>query len=190
MVLRPLNELAVLAFTLFTLMMVSVQAQAQTFDAGDLKYQVVSGTNTVKVKGLASGFTGTGIEIPSTVSHSDNGTTTTYTVATIDRDAFANNTSLISVDIGDSVTTIGQGAFQGNTSLISVDIGDSVTTIDAKAFRNNTNLKSLTIGNSVTTINDVAFESTDLTSVTIPDSDIINGCRFREYRPHQRDHSR
>ena len=133
MVLRPLNELAVLAFTLFTLMMVSVQAQAQTFDAGDLKYQV-SG-NTVKVKGLASGFTGTGIEIPSTVSHSDNGTTTTYTVATIDRDAFANNTSLISVDIGDSVTTIGQGAFQGNTSLISVDIGDSVTTIGARRFQ-------------------------------------------------------
>ena len=58
---KPLNTLAVLAFTLLISMMVSAQVQA--FDAGVLSY-TVTGTNTVEVTGRATGNTNTEIVIP------------------------------------------------------------------------------------------------------------------------------
>jgi hypothetical protein len=92
-------------------------------------------------------------------------------VTSIGSDAFAGNTSLISVTIGNSVITIGSGAFYGNILLTSVTIPDSVTSIGAQAFNGNTSLTSVTIGNSVLSIGASAFEAnTALTSVTIPDS--------------------
>ena len=49
----------------------------------------------------------------------------------IDSKAFANNTTLTSVTIPNSVTSIGGGAFVGCTSLTSITIPNSVTSIDS-----------------------------------------------------------
>ena len=86
-------------------------------------------TLDVKVTGRASGTTATVRSIPVTVADG----TTTYSVTSIGRNAFAYK-SLTSVTIPDSVTTIGGQAFLSN-ALTSVTIGDSVTTIVDTAFQ-------------------------------------------------------
>ena len=62
------------------------------------------------------------------------------------------DTSLTSVNIGDTVKYIGSGAFDRNLGLTSVIIPDSVTGIDWAAFFNNTNLAKVFISESVTDI--------------------------------------
>lgn len=92
-------------------------------------------------------------------------------VTSIDFSAFANCTSLTSVTIPNSVISIGFGAFSSCTSLTSVTVPDSVTSMGDSAFYNCTNLTSVTISNSVTSIGDWTFlYCTNLTGVTIPDS--------------------
>ena len=159
MVLRRLNELAVLAFTLFISMMVSVQAQA--FDADGLNYSITdSVNNTVRVNGLEFGNTELVIVIPSSVTNGG----TDYDVTSIHVEAFR-FTDLTSVTIPNSVTNIGRNAFQYNNDLTSVTIGNSVTTIGEYAFDDNA-LTSVTIPDSVTDIGAYAFSSNALTSAT------------------------
>ena len=149
---------------LFISMMLSAQAQAQTFDADGLSYTVTDAVaNTVEATGRAVGNTNPVIVIPSSVSNSG----TTYAVKTIGDSAFESN-GLTSVTIGNSVTTIGDQAFAFN-NLTSVTIGNSVTTIGGVAFGVN-NLTSVIIPDSVTTIKGIAFGGNNLTSVIIPDS--------------------
>ena len=84
---------------------------------------------------------------------------------------FANNKSLTSVTIGNSVTSIGSSAFEGCSSLTSVTIGNSVTSIGGSAFCYCYCLTNVTIPNSVTSINANAFAGcSGLTSVTIGNS--------------------
>ena len=79
--------------------------------------------------------------------------------------------SLISVEIGSSVTSIGSSAFEGCSGLTSVTIPNSVTSIGGSAFSGCSGLTSVTIGNSVTSIGGSAFSGcSGLTSITIPTS--------------------
>jgi hypothetical protein len=96
--------------------------------------------------------------------------------------AFYGCTSLVSVEIPDSVVTLGQGSFEGCVSLDSIVIPDSVTSIGISAFQGCTGLTSITIPGSVTGIGTSAFEDcTGLTSITIPDSATSIGPRvFKE----------
>jgi len=158
MVLRRLNELAVLAFTLFISMMLSAQAQA--FDDGVLRYDV-TGADTVEVSGLVS--SGTVIVIPSSVSDSG----TTYDVTSIRNSALSFN-SLTSVTIPNSVTTIGDSAF-GFNALTSVTIPGSVTTIGDTAFSSNA-LTSVTFEGDFGTFNlDMFRFNDDLETICIPE---------------------
>ena len=92
-------------------------------------------------------------------------------VTTIAGYAFDYCTSIVSVDIPDTVTTICEGAFMGCTSLKTVSLGNSVTTLHMAVFMDCTSLVSIEIPDSVTTIGDRTFEyCTSLESVKLSNS--------------------
>lgn len=104
-------------------------------------------------------------------------------LTTIGSFAFNSCTSLVSVEIPNSVTSIGSFAFGRCTSLTSIEISNSATSIEDGTFNNCTSLASIEIPNSVTSIGGSAFYGcTSLTSIEIPSSvtamgvSIFNGC--------------
>ena len=90
-------------------------------------------------------------------------------VVSIANDAFYHCTSLVSVEIPDTITSIGSAAFRFCYSLASINIPSSVTSIGSYAFLS-CPLTSINIPDSVTTIGYGAFEGTHLASISIPSS--------------------
>ena len=85
--------------------------------------------------------------------------------------AFADCTSLTSIEIPESVTFIGEAAFYDCTSLTSIEIPMSVTSISDTMFYNCSSLTSIEIPASVASIGRGAFSfCTSLTSIKIPAS--------------------
>ena len=92
-------------------------------------------------------------------------------VMSIEKYAFSDCSSLISISVPKSVTSIGDGAFDGCSSLSSIAISDSVTSISAWTFDGCKSLRSLVIPDSVTSIGNEAFcGCSSLCSLVIPDS--------------------
>lgn len=75
----------------------------------------------------------------------------------IDRYAFYNCTSLVSVDLSDSVVTISDYAFDGIETLVTVSGTSSVEYIGDYAFNNCTNIDNFDFGSNLTYIGDSAF---------------------------------
>ena len=92
-------------------------------------------------------------------------------VMSIEKYAFSDCSSLISISVPKSVTSIGDGAFDGCSSLSSIAISDSITSISTWTFRDCKSLRSLVIPDSVTSIGNDAFRGcSSLCSLVIPDS--------------------
>ena len=92
-------------------------------------------------------------------------------VMSIEKYAFSDCSSLISISVSKSVTSIGDGAFEGCSSLSSIAISDSITSISAWTFDGCKSLRSLIIPDSVTSIGNEAFRGcSSLCSLVIPDS--------------------
>jgi hypothetical protein len=113
--------------------------------ADDFQFRVVEG------KAIVTGYSGPGgaVSIPSTLGG--------YATASINTSAFDHCSSIISLEIPDTVTSIGVGAFAYCTSLASISFGASVATIGTSAFDSCTSLASLTLPNGVTYVGDWAF---------------------------------
>lgn len=104
----------------------------------------------------------TSVEIPSEIDG--------LPVTSIGEDAFYYCSSLISVNIPNSVTSIGNGAFIGCSSLIEIALPNSVTIIEDYAFTDCSNLKSIAIPDGITNIGKFTFSGcSSLTGITIPD---------------------
>ena len=78
-------------------------------------------------------------------------------VRAIGREAFKDNSMLVSIIIPEGVTSIGESAFHGCNSLLSVKIPDSVTSIGNFSFSGCANLINITIPDGVTNIDTNMF---------------------------------
>lgn len=91
-------------------------------------------------------------------------------VTEIGRGAFSGYTNIYDVELPVSLNRIGVGAFSGS-SVITVDIPDSVTSIGNSAFTYCRSLTSCTIGSGVTSIGERAFYyCSGLTNTILPNS--------------------
>ncbi len=164
-------------------------AKAQKFKVGKLYYKVTSTSpNEVAVvpPNLSTPYweddekpTGE-LLIPKTIEHENN----TYSVTSIDHDAFDVCKGITSVTIPNSVKTIGGGAFSTCNALTSVNLSKSLVTIGANAFSSCTALTSITIPNSVTSIEKGAFHTcAALKSIKLSSSLIsIGESAFEDFR--------
>ena len=141
----------------------SIRAQVEI---DGIYYYLYPWDNLAGVTSNPNNYSGS-IVIPNSIVYSGN----TYSVFSIDSEAFSNCTELTSVDIPNSVTSISNRAFYGCTGLTSITIPNSVTEIYGEAFSNCYQLSSVVIPNSVTEIGDFAFsECSQFTSLVIPNS--------------------
>lgn len=92
------------------------------------------------------------------------------TIKSIGLGAFMDCPGLTSIVIPNSVTSLEDQTFMNCTALRTVTIGKGVTVIPTFAFTGCSALTSVTIPNGVTTIEESAFDTTGLTSLTLPDS--------------------
>lgn len=82
--------------------------------------------------------------------------------------AFAGDTDLKEVVIGESVKVVGSSTFQYCTSLETVTISEGVETIGSHAFANCTSLKNITLPSTVSVLNEYAFYACeDLESISL-----------------------
>ena len=151
---------------LFALSFCSLAAWAYDFSAvaptGQTLYYTVTSDSTVEVSGdttLSGALT-----IPGTVVNGS----TTYSVTSIETEAFAYCSSLTSVIIPNSVTSIEDYAFDSCLTLAYVTIPNSITSIGFGAFASCSSLTSVDIPSSVTSIGIGAFyECASLSNVTL-----------------------
>lgn len=134
------------------------------FKDGGINYEVLSNITMTAQVGSNNELTGD-IVIPETVTDGTN----TYTVVSLKGWAFAQGegavSSISSISLPNTVTSISNDAFANNTLLTSVSLGDGLTYIGVGAFYK-AGLTTVTIPNSVTTIDNVAFfANTSLTEV-------------------------
>ena len=158
----------------------SISVHAYDFEANGVYYSITdSKAMNVGVTSGTNAYAGDVI-IPETVVNDGK----TYSVTSIQNQAFQNNTLLTSIKIGDKVNTIGYRAFYGCTSLTEVVIPDNVTTLGVNNtvynsgdhFRGCTGLTSVTIGAKVKSMGNNSFaECSSLTNVTIKDGCTIIG---------------
>ena len=170
-------------FFLFLALVATTSLWAQTFQVGDLYYNITSDVEpyTVEVTSHSSsypyneGVAITTATIPETVTY--NGTT--YSVTSIGESAFRYCLSLTSITIPNSVTSIGDWAFSNCISLTTITIPNSVTSIGNHAFYWCPSLTSITIPNSVTSIGDDAFDSCFSLTKTNYTGDIAGWCNIK-----------
>lgn len=94
----------------------------------------------------------------------------TYSVTSIEKEAFKGCTAIRSVDMPNSITSIGESAFSGCTGLGKVKLSNAITTINKSTFNGCTVLSDINLPDRVTSIGESAFQGcTALNSINLPD---------------------
>lgn len=139
-----------------------------------LYYNIINGNVQVTHPNSTPGYPYNGYNQPSgnlTIPQSVNIGGTTYSVVSIDDDAFNSCNGLTSIIIPNTVTAIGDWAFADCSNITSISIGTAVTTIGDYCFRNCNSLTSINLPNQLSNIGDAAFLGcTNLVSLSIPNS--------------------
>ena len=118
------------------------------------------------------------VNIPPTIEYENK----TYTVTSIDHDAFAAQTELTSVVLPTTLKRIGYKAFQSAANLKSIAFSNKgeLETIERNAFRLCRQLTSLKFPESVKTIGDHAFEDcTGLKSISFGNIESLEKAAFK-----------
>ena len=115
-------------------------------------YEVLPASNAATITSY-NGTVPATLTIPKTTTINGN----LYEVTSIAEGAFANCSTLESVNISNSVTSIGDKAFANCTNLQTVFIGNSVKSIGAEAFSNCRSMSDITISGPITFIGKNAF---------------------------------
>lgn len=134
------------------------------FTVDGIKYVGDVETWTATVVGVEDDFSQVEVSIPTSYVNG-------FLVTTIGDRSFANNKTITSVTLPNSVKSIEEKAFRGCTNLQSISLGTSLETIGNDAFRLCENLASIEIPNSVYEIGENAFyQCVSLRSVVLPTS--------------------
>lgn len=112
-------------------------------------------------------FNGTGTLINATQDLSGGTRVDVYGYSSIGADAFLNATTILDVELSNSVNSIGDNAFKNATSLSSVSLSSSVTSIGAYVFSGTTSLSSIYIPPSLITIDPNALSGSSLTTLNM-----------------------
>ena len=104
-------------------------------------------------------------------------------VVGVKNDAFAGNTTLVSMTLPKTLKSVGRSAFYGCTSLVSVDFTGAETVICSYAFRNCSSLNELKSTSGINAIESYAFAGcTSFTEFKFPenttdiDDYVLAGC--------------
>ena len=132
-------------------------AQAEEQTAGEFSYSVQNDTITItKYNGSAAS-----VSVPAELDGKP--------VTALGRYCFADNETLQTISLPNSLLTIDDQAFAGCINLQSFTMPDSVTSIGTGILQNCTNLKEATLSKQLTFLEDNTFLSTSLEAIEIPD---------------------
>lgn len=140
------------ALLLITALLVTQIPVVETSAAPNSDFQIDKNT-LVKYTGTASS-----VSIPGSIK-------------IIGAEAFAGNTSLTSITIGENVTEIQYGAFKDCTNLTAITLKDKLVTIGNAAFSNNTSLKKITLPKNLENLGSGVFAGCDKLSNIIVEKD-------------------
>ena len=143
--------------------MASMPVQAYDFKSNGLSYNI--GDNKTVSVTRGGNYSGD-VVIPNSVDYNGN----SYSVTSIEENAFNNCNGMTSIIIPNSVMTIGKYAFFACRGLDSVNIPYGVTYIGDNAFSCCDNITNISIPNSVTYIGEYAFWECKFKSISIPSS--------------------
>lgn len=145
--------------------LLSFSAVAQEFEAGGLRYNVISDNQVEVAPAVVNGtnnYNGV-VLIPETVNYAGSN----YTVSNIAIEAFAHS-SVTEVQIPNSVTTIGESAFAYAENLRSITLPVGLKTV-SKTMLAGTAIENIAVPEGVTTIGYGAFQSClQLRTVMLP----------------------
>ena len=154
--------------TIVAMLLCCITANAYDFEVDGIYYNITDKTTfTVGVTYKTTSYNSYSgnVVIPSTVIYNGQ----TYSVTSIERNAFCSCSGLFSITLPESLITIGRGAFSGSSSLTSITLPESVTKIYDTAFSGCSGLTSITLPTGLTSISyDVFHGCSSLTSITIP----------------------
>ena len=151
--------------TTFPQSVITVKASidGETFEMGNLKYEVTGKNTQVKILGFTDSATDKStLTIPATVNYDD----FDFPVTAIREEAFKDCTALTKLVFTDkdgkesnttNLATIGNRAFEGCTGLTSLTLAEGVTTIHGNAFLDCSNLTTVNLPTTFTTVEDTLF---------------------------------
>lgn len=97
-----------------------------------------------------------------------------HPITEIGNNAFSNCSELTTLELKDPIDSMGDNMASNCNKLVNVDLGKKIKVIGKEAFSNCSSLEKITIPDTVAQIGSKAFYGTNIKTVTLPQSTIIN----------------